>query len=333
MLPEVILCGFERGGTTVLSEWLRKAGYFSYFEMGPLLFSDLKNFKKNNPYIKILETELKNIARLTNEKEIRKIDFSNYETVYNSLFQNIDSSKFFDKTPRYMSVLGDVVDRSPFCKKYIVITRDPRNLFYSWAKRIKSRKKISTIIKENLSKWAERYKEYYFGCIAYIEDPDVLFIKHEDLCLNPLETKKNIEIFLEKEIKTSKIFNDKSSYANAEKGVVFDKAFDGISNLSVKLNNEILENTKFAAPFFHNDENKKAHLVDWYEKFNSSKELIEHFKLKNHSEEIAGKRIDPLFYYLLHNDVRKAKVNAVKHYESVFKKEKNRLSYKISEGM
>ena len=326
LLPKLIICGYERGGTTLLSDWVRSAGYFSYFEIGVLLFSNSNNFSKerNNPYIKMVKKSLIN--------DDINIDFTSHESIYNSIFQGKNSTKFFDKTPKYMSMLGDVIQRSPFCDKYIVITRDPRNVFQSWAMRNNKSEDIETCIKSNLNQWAKRYLSYYYGCISYIDDDQVLFIKHEDLCLNPIDSKKIIELFLGNKISLDSVIgNKKRSFNNVENAINSDKAFDGITKISATLQNNILKATKEAAPFFFNDARKKQYIKNWYSRYTKAWNLITNFGLKNHSEWVDGKRIDPLFYYLYHDDVLKAGINAVKHFEK--HGINKRKSYKVVDSL
>ena len=268
------------------------------------------------------------VKRAIRDKNI-EIDFTTHESVYNSIFQGTNNTQFFDKTPRYMSMLSDVIERSTFCEKYIVITRDPRNVFHSWAKRINESQDIEICIKTNLTKWSKRYLSYYYGCISQIENDKVLFIKHEDLCLNPIESKKIVERFIGNKISLSSIFADKKrSYNNVDKGINSDKAFDGITNISASLQNNILNQTKDAAPFFFNDSRKKIHIKNWYKEYTIARNLINKFGLKNHSEWVNGKRIDSLFYYHYYNDVRKNGNNAVKHFEKHGLNEK-RHGYKL----
>lgn len=324
-LPEVIICGYERGGTTLISDWLRRSGFSSYFEIGCLLCKKSSSFPKLDPYFAQLTKDIKRHGYENNN-----IDCSTYESIYKSIFSDLKASglKTFDKTPKYMSCFGQVKKRSSFCNKYIVVTRDPRSLFYSWAKRVDSKKSISKIIQKNLKSFSHRYYVYYFGSIAYIEDKDVFFLKHEDMCLNPLETIKNLSRFLEIEIEPQKIFTEKSNYENVEKGLNFSKPFEALRELNVDFQEQILESTQEAALFFHNDELKAKHMTKWTNNFVKAKELIKKFKLNNNSDLIMGKKFDSLFYYLFHQDVLNAGINAVKHFKENGLKE-GRLSTHI----
>ena len=323
-LPQVIVCGFERGGTTLLSDWLRRSGFFSYFEIGCLLCEEASSFPKLDPYFEQLK---KDISKQGYDET--KINSSSYESIYKSIFSDITTSnlKTFDKTPKYMSCLRLVKERSSFCKKYIVVTRDPRSLFYSWAKRINSKKGISELIERNLKDFAHRYYVYYFGSIAYIEDKDVFFLKHEDMCLNPIETIKNLSKFLEIEMNTHKILTEKSKYQNVEKGLNFSKPFEALNLLEIDLQEKILESTQKAALFFHSDLFKAKHMIKWTSNFLKAKELIKNFKLDNNSTLAMGKKFDPLFYYLFYQDVLEARLNAVKHFERNGFKEKRFSTY------
>ena len=49
-LPEIILCGYERGGTTMLSELFRSNNYESGFECGVLMCKQPYDFVNYQPY-------------------------------------------------------------------------------------------------------------------------------------------------------------------------------------------------------------------------------------------------------------------------------------------
>ena len=311
-LPQIIVCGFERGGTTLLSDWLRRSGFFSYFEIGCLLCEEASSFPNLDPYFEQLKKDISKQGY-----DDTKINSSSYESIYKSIFSEIrePNLKTFDKTPKYMSCLRLVKERSSFCKKYIVVTRDPRSLFYSWAKRIDSKKGILELIERNLKDFAHRYYVYYFGSIAYIEDKDVFFLKHEDMCLNPIETIKNLSRFLEIEMNTQKIFTEKSKYQNVEKGLNFSKPFESFMEMDDSFQDKILMSTKKAAVFFHNDKLKSKYMSEWIEIFIKSKELIKRHMLKNNSEVVDNIYLDPMFYYLYHDDVREVGMNAKEHFK------------------
>ena len=319
-LPKAIIGGYERGGTTFLSEWLRSAGYSSFFEIGVLLYKNPHLFSNDNIYHRNLQKYLKQKGCKVN------LNYGEIEDFYSSIFHQIQNKEdlYFDKTPKYMEVLGEVIERAEFCKKFLIISRDPRCVMYSWAKRQKSETETyDEYINNNLKQLAERYLNYYFGSIAYIEDPKVLFLKYEDLCLDYVYIKEVLENFLDIKINISDVFERKSNYENVSKGFDFEKPFEAILELNKDLQYKILDQTKQAAIFFHNDQFKPEFLKEWTSNFIDIKKLIQKYNLQNHSLKTSDGKgiIDPLYYYLKNLDVLKAKKNALDHFENFGAKE------------
>ena len=112
-LPKAIIGGYERGGTTFLSDWLRSAGYSSFFEIGVLLYKNPHSFSNDNIYHRNLQNDLKQKGCKVN------LNYGEIEDFYSSIFHQIQNKEdlYFDKTPKYMEVLGEVIERAEFCKK------------------------------------------------------------------------------------------------------------------------------------------------------------------------------------------------------------------------
>ena len=312
-LPSIIIGGYERGGTTFLSDWLRSSGYFSYFEIGILLHEDPISFEKDDIYFKNFKTEL--------ERKGLNIDisFKSFESFYRSIFSDSQNKRnlFFDKTPKYMENLGNVINRARFCNKFLIISRDPRCVMYSWAKREKGESEtISECIQKNLERYSNRYLEYYLRSISFIEHKKVLFIKYEDLCLDHIHAKQKIERFLSIEIETTQIFERETYYDNVVEGFNFEKPFEALKDLSDDFQIQILQKTKQAAIFFHNDKHKPQFIDSWSKDYIKAKKLIKRFNLKDHSMKLDnGFDLDPMGYYLRYPDILGKNVDAFKHFE------------------
>ena len=89
-LPEVIICGYERGGTTLISEWLRRSGFSSYFEIGCLLCKKSSSFPKLDPYFAQLTKDIKRHGYENNN-----IDCSTYESIYKSIFSDLKCKRLY----------------------------------------------------------------------------------------------------------------------------------------------------------------------------------------------------------------------------------------------
>tara|TARA_B100000886_G_scaffold45430_1_gene27899 strand:+ start:615 stop:1637 length:1023 start_codon:yes stop_codon:yes gene_type:complete len=312
-LPSVIIGGYERGGTTLLSDWLRSSDYFSYFEIGVLLHEDPISFEKDDIYFKNFKTELENKGLNLD------ISFKSFESFYRSIFFDSQNKRslFFDKTPKYMENLGNVIERAKFCDKFLIISRDPRCVFYSWSKRQKRKSEtITECLHRNLKTYSERYLEYYLSSISFIEDERVLFIKYEDLCLDHICIKQKIERFLSIDIETTQIFERETYYDNVKSGFDYNKPFEALEDLSDDFQIQILQKTKQAAIFFHNDKYKPQFIDGWSKDYIKAKKLIKKFDLKEHSMKLDnGFYFDPIGYYLRYPDILGKNVDAFKHFE------------------
>jgi len=135
-----IICGYERGGTTVLSQTLRRhprldAGFEGGFLLAkrPSDFLSRKFRTYNGHQIRggwhITDEELRYICHASNWNEVylrlrEKSRLIKDKTVY-----------LIDKTPRYMMELDVVLDRMPGIP-CIVVVRNPRSVIWSWIKRL-----------------------------------------------------------------------------------------------------------------------------------------------------------------------------------------------------
>jgi hypothetical protein len=189
-----IVCGYERGGTTLVSEILRQHPKINSGFEGGLLFSDNPHdFRSLEPYV----TSLK-ISWGVSDEDLKYIcDGVDWQDVYKRLLEKstkVDSEYVFDKTPRYMEFLSDVLARVDV--PCIAIVRDPRALFFSWAKR--SGISIDDWSRLHLSAAIERYERYGRGLQnALVSNPQgILVVQYEFLCINPVIESEKIMKFI-----------------------------------------------------------------------------------------------------------------------------------------
>jgi SAM-dependent methyltransferase len=187
-----LVCGFERGGTTALSEVLRQApGVEAGFEGGFLLARDPMSFPSVEPYY--------GMALRGWNLALEDMDYvcsaPGWEEMYRRLaerFRPGERVRVFDKTPRYMERLAEVMAKVPGVP-VIVVVRDPRALFWSWLKRAGERPA------DWLEAYPARYHSYAAGYRAARRaglGDRLLLVRHEDLSLHPEEEARRIFSFL-----------------------------------------------------------------------------------------------------------------------------------------
>jgi hypothetical protein len=188
-----IVCGYEHGGTTLVNQILKQHPQLdSGFESGFLLVENIAEFLYYEPYHGLIrdawglvEPEVKYICSAEKWPEVYKrlLDKSR-------LIKNKDVF-LFDKTPKYMQHLSNVLKKIPDVP-CIVIVRDPRAVFSSWMKRWAKEPNL-------LGKFCERYVSYGRGWKSAIENgygDRILLVQYEDLCLNPHTEAEKIFNFL-----------------------------------------------------------------------------------------------------------------------------------------
>lgn len=356
LFPKVIISGFEEGGTTLLAEILKTSGYESYFEIGVLLADTPKIYRSDQKFkdhYEIIESDIFlnanskalaaapemykgiNLESLNTSiegfrlKDFEQFDFESFESFYNSIFSfGFNNLKFFDKTPKYMSVIGEILRKRDFFEKYLIITRDPRAIFWSRVKRRAINKKLelpkeidSSFINSNFpgffSDFFKSYNLYAMGCISYLNHPKILFIKHEDLMNEPDKELGIIADFIqEKELffpardqVTSK------DYKYVYQGVKKSTATEYNKFLKPDLCQFILDETAESAYFFNN-ENTKKHKDEFNKKLSLVHKILEKFNLPSYLYNLEDDfGMDPVFYLLTQSRVLKKGLNPWEHYK------------------
>lgn len=204
-----IVCGYEQGGTTLLTQILRQHHDInSGFEGGMLLEDNPRHF-----YQKETEKELFKEHWLLSEAQAHFIlDTNNWFEMYDRLadvFLQENENFIFDKYPKYMKFLGKIMSKVPDIPA-IVIIRDAKSVFNSWAKRKTQNTSVSRDkwINENLESLCSRYNSYSQGVVDACNNgfkEKICLVNYESLCINPDEEAKKIFKFLNIDYETSYI--------------------------------------------------------------------------------------------------------------------------------
>ena len=214
---KTVVCGFERGGTTLLSEILKQHPMLaSGFEGGFLLVDEVSEFLKLEPYC----TNFKRGWQI----EDNDLDYICQAHTWANVYQRVierspvienKETLIFDKTPKYMQDLPNVLKKVPNVS-CIVLIRDPRAVLYSWAKR--SQLDMEEWLSKNLKSACTRYVSYLKG---YTESAStslnsrILLIRYEEICLNQQQEAEKIFDFLKFDFDPSFIsFQKNKSFPN-----------------------------------------------------------------------------------------------------------------------
>lgn len=204
-----IIAGFERSGTTMVSEIFRQHPHLhSGFEVGALLFDTPKAFFKIKPdeyYINLLR------GWKIDEDQLRVIcDTYSWDVFYQRLREQSPlvenkECKLFDKTPKYMLHLTELLHKHPKMKA-IVTTKSPARLFFSWARKAVSLREkylpeisFEEYTREKLDMYVEHFYHYFEGLNGAYQahgKDRILTLPYEKLCRNPIITSRQMFDFV-----------------------------------------------------------------------------------------------------------------------------------------
>ena len=183
-----VLCGYERGGTTLLSRILAEHPRLeSGFESGLLLAPSPRDFlgkaykTYNGSLIKggwgIDQDDLEYVcsAQSWNQAYLRLRERSKVVKNKHVLL--------FDKTPAYMKQLDDILLKIDGVKA-VVIIKQPLGVIWSWIKREKNPADVSD---DRIRSFCARYLSYAEGYRQAVKNHPkrILMVKFSDLCLEP----------------------------------------------------------------------------------------------------------------------------------------------------
>jgi hypothetical protein len=216
---KAIVCGYERGGTSLIAELLRQhPDLDGGFEGGFLLGKEPRDFLSIPPY----RSNVKLGWGIT-EEELRFVcDTDSWQDLYSRLrakAREVGDKRawLFDKTPKYMETLPKVLRKVPdvLC---IVVVRDPRAVLWSWAKR--SGIGLENWTGERLKSSCKRYVLYGKGWQAAIRaglTSRIFLVRYEAFCTDPGTWATEIFRFLGME------FNDSFLHFNPKFPNVYGK--------------------------------------------------------------------------------------------------------------
>jgi len=202
---KAVVCGYERGGTSLMAELLRQHPYLDGgFEGGFLLGKKPGDFLSISPY----RSNVKLGWGITEEDLRYTCDTDSWQEMYARLREKAGEIRnkgvwLFDKTPKYMEALAVVLRKVPDVP-CIVIVRDPRAVLWSWAKR--SGMDPDTWTAENLRTSCKRYVRYAKGWQSAIEGgmaSRILLVRYEAFCTDPESWARRVFRFLGMEFNES----------------------------------------------------------------------------------------------------------------------------------
>ncbi len=182
-----LICGYERGGTTLLSELIRQhARIDGRFECGFLLGRRPGDYIHMQPYVDNLKT-----AWRVDDRGLEYICASDsWMEMYRRLREvSILPDKtvsLYDKTPRYMEFLKEVMAKVPV--PCVVIVRDPRAVYHS------HRRHGPTQIGPFCGYYINYARAFNQARQAY--PSRLLLVRYERLCVNPQQEAERIFDFL-----------------------------------------------------------------------------------------------------------------------------------------
>lgn len=183
-----IVCGYEKSGTTLINEILRRHPQLdSGHEVGVLLADSPRQFNRKQPYCAFF----KQTWKLSDEQLQQICDTDDWGEFYRRARQTspliIDKAVYlFDKTPIYMLHLAEVLAKVPGIP-CVVNVRDPRALMLSWANWSGHRDNPGEWIEENFPYCENRFLSYAHGyreALATHGDR-ILLNRFEPMCLDP----------------------------------------------------------------------------------------------------------------------------------------------------
>lgn len=210
-----IVCGFERGGTTLVAELIRQHPQMDgRFEGGLLLVDTPRDFLSLQPYAR----NMKRFWGLSDDDLHYTCHASSWEEAYHRLRERSNlpdkNVALYDKTPAYMRHLDKVLAKVDV--PCVCVVRDPRAIFWSYIKHLNEDNVTDSFIKRVLGpdiynkvlainmrlrirKWVEMvYIPYALGLTKAKElfKDRILVVQHERLCLDPVGETRKIYDFL-----------------------------------------------------------------------------------------------------------------------------------------
>ncbi|MEY8879933.1 sulfotransferase [Donghicola sp. XS_ASV15] len=231
MTLKFLVCGLEHTGTTLVTELFRQIPHLdSGFECGVLLNDSPADFVDTQPFANnMLEG-----WGITHEQLEACCQAKNHDDFYRLLMQSSstisdDTTEIFDKTPRYLFDLENVLRRAVV--PAIVTYKDPRAIVYSDYRRASPPDFYSwfdTYSAEKISYMQISYMEY----LKHLKDQRVISVGLEALTMNARPTMEAMFSHVGKSFELSyaiipdvKFDNVRSNVVSADIAFEFRNAF------------------------------------------------------------------------------------------------------------
>jgi hypothetical protein len=235
-----------------------------------------------------------------------------YDYLIKSAGLNLNADKFFDKTPIYMKDLGACLERADFIEKAVVITRDPRSVFVSWAKRMSGSDTIEDHILNNLKEYSQRYNRYFVGAMAERYNPRVMFVSFEDLCINPVATCQALGFFVGGQRFSHQLLSNR--FDNVEKSINPSKVTEYDSFLSGSAQRSILDACSLSALFFFSNSDRIEYRENFERLDSEINKNLERYDLKQETIQVGGAYFNPWLYLCLNRRVLEESLNPMEHF-------------------
>jgi len=270
-----IVCGFERGGTTLIAELIRQHPKVDgRFEGGFLLAETIADFVDLEPYA----SNVKRFWHISQESLEYICQAPSWQNAYKRLIERSDipnkSVSVYDKTPKYMQLLKTILKKVHV--PAVCVVRDPRALYWSHQKRWqndggnsdrktkdhRNNQKRSVLLgavirlkrylrHRHILSLAENFSRYYVNYGKGWRDAQdsfgdrILLVQHEQLCTNPLKETKRIFDFLGLAFEDEYVYLPQTDNPYvARGGISVDVVREYQSGLPRRFQNELLEKTK-----------------------------------------------------------------------------------------
>lgn len=241
-----IVCGFEKSGTTLLNEILRRhPGLDSGFEGGFLLGASPREFKNYQPYYAFF----RQTWELSRSDMLYICDTDAWAECYRRArerapFITNKKTYIFDKTPIYMRYLASVLEKVPGIP-CVVTVRDPRALMLSWANWSGFKHDPECWLKDNLELNRKRFSDYAEGYHKAVKKHGdrIMLIQFEKLCVRPEPTLMKVFQFLGFKFQPEFMSFSSKHFVNGN-SISTDYLFPYRDKLSKSLCKRILDGTK-----------------------------------------------------------------------------------------
>lgn len=215
---DFIICGLEHSGTTLASDLVRSPSCDSGFECGVLLADNPRGFQSYPPFSQNILSGWQITEDQFNEccQEDTFSAFYDKLYFYSALFDENLIKKRFDKTPRYITQLKNVLQKHE--APVLALIKDPRSI--AWSDFRRSKQDL-----QNLDHWYDQWmpakkrymKSAYDGYQhAWEHTETCLVIRLEELCLEVKSSLNRLDEFLNIPFNLTQLFFPSKRYQHTK---------------------------------------------------------------------------------------------------------------------